>query len=89
MNGVFRAIDQCLAAASGLLHSHTGEPKRHRELKVRKLLYHRLVNGKRIGIIQLRMDERFSPPNIAPTLAALSGTTMPATEGSVLRSVLK
>jgi hypothetical protein len=51
-------------ARCGLLHSHTGESRKHRILKVRKLFYHREVNGKRVGVVQLRMNEKFLPPSV-------------------------
>jgi len=51
-------------ARCGILHSLTGESKRHRELRARKLFYHREFDGKRIGIVQLMMNEKFDPPSV-------------------------
>jgi len=51
-------------ARCGLLHSHTGDSRKHRELKVKKLFYCRTVGGETIGIIQFRMNEKFFPPHV-------------------------
>jgi hypothetical protein len=59
-------------ARCGFLHSHTGESRRHRELRARKLFYHRRRRGQRpAGIVQLTMNERFLPASVdLDTLAA-------------------
>jgi hypothetical protein len=51
-------------ARCGFLHSHTGESKRHRELRIKKLFYHRRLGDRPVGIVQLRMNEKFVPPSI-------------------------
>ena len=51
-------------ARCGFLHSHTGESKRHRQLLIKKLFYHRRLGDRPVGIVQLLMDEKFLPLNI-------------------------
>jgi hypothetical protein len=55
------SAEDLYGARCGLLHSLTGESKKHRELKARKVSYRRTVaNGER-GIVQLRMAETLEP----------------------------
>jgi hypothetical protein len=51
-------------ARCGFLHSHTGESKRHRALRIKKLFYHRRHGDRPVGIVQLLMNEKFLPPSI-------------------------
>jgi len=51
-------------ARCGFLHSHTGESRRHRELRIKKLFYHRRLGDRPVGIVQLLMNEKFLPPSI-------------------------
>ena len=51
-------------ARCGLLHSHTGESRKHRELKIKKVFYHRKQGDDEYAIIQLGMNEKFLPPTV-------------------------
>jgi hypothetical protein len=63
-SGLQCSAEDLYGARCGMLHSHTGESKRHRELRVKKLFYDRVWNGKRVALIQLRMNEKFFPPSV-------------------------
>jgi predicted DNA-binding protein (MmcQ/YjbR family) len=51
-------------ARCGMLHSHTGESRKHRELQVKKVFYHRVWKDKPVALIQLKMNEKFLPPSV-------------------------
>lgn len=57
-------------ARCGLLHSHTAESKRHRQLRVKKLFYSRMWEGKPLILLQLRMNEKFFPATVNMELLA-------------------
>ena len=48
-------------ARCGLLHSHTGESKKHRERKATKIFYSRMRNGREINLIQTSSNEHVLP----------------------------
>jgi len=56
--------DDLYGARCGMLHSYTGDSKRHRELKVRKLYYHRKVGETVAGLVQLFMPETLQAASV-------------------------
>ncbi len=58
------SAEDLYGARCGLLHTHTGESRRHRELKVKKLFYHRVVEGHTEAVVQLRMSEKLLPSSV-------------------------
>lgn len=58
------SAEDLYGARCGMLHSHTAESRRHRQLRVRKLFYHQVIHGRPVALIQIRMDERYLPASV-------------------------
>jgi len=59
--GIHVSADDIFGARCGLLHSLTGESRRHRNLQARKVSYRRTVPGGERWIVQIHMAETLEP----------------------------
>lgn len=63
-SGLNCSAEDLYGARCGMLHSHTAESRRHRQLLIRKLFYHRMVDEKPLALVQIRMNEKFLPVSV-------------------------
>ena len=63
-SGLECTAEELYGARCGLLHSHTGESRLHRQHKIRKIFWSRAQGENVYTLIQIRMNEKFLPVGV-------------------------